>query len=215
MISEPVYVVSGYMRSGTSMMMKALEQGGMNICYSKEKDRILENRFAQGEYHPNPEGFFELGPREFESPNFPSEYQGRLIKALHWRLKLLPPYFYRVLFMLRDPLEIKVSYLKMFRQRPPFVLEKYQEFVDETLVLLARRGDMAVTTVWHHHMMENPRAVLENLKSEGFPITDCEQASKAVNPGLYRSKTTDLETVRQGIPGLRTDLPSFLKKQSS
>lgn len=210
MIDKPVYIVSGYMRSGTSMMMKALIQGGMTARYSIEKDRILDERYEGSDYHPNPEGFYELGPKDFGSPLFPSDYEGFLIKALHWRLKILPPFCYNVVFMLRNPKEIEVSYLKMFRHRPPFVLEKYESFVSETLELLESRKDMTVTTVWHHDMIEQPEIVMNTLISRGFPMTDPENAIKAVNPKLYRSKPQDIHMVRQSIPNLRTDLPDFL-----
>jgi len=210
MMDKPVYIVSGYMRSGTSMMMKALIQGGMAARYSTEKDSILNERYEGSDYHPNPEGFYELGPKDFESPLFPSDYRGFLIKALHWRLKILPPFCYNVVFMLRNPKEIEVSYLKMFRHRPPFVLEKYESFVAETLELLESRKDMTVTTVWHHDMIEQPEIVMNTLISRGFPVADPENAIKAVNPKLYRSKPQDIHMVRQSIPNLRTDLPDIL-----
>lgn len=210
MIDKPVYIVSGYMRSGTSMMMKALIQGGISARYSIKKDSILNERYEGSDYHPNPEGFYELGPKDFESPLFPSDYSGFLIKALHWRLKMLPPFCYNVVFMLRNPKEIEVSYLKMFRHRPPFVLEKYDSFVAETLALLENRKDMTVTTVWHHDMIEHPEKVMTTLISRGFPVTDQDSAIKAVNLQLYRSKPQDIDKVRQSIPNLRTDLPDFL-----
>jgi hypothetical protein len=211
MTTSPVYVVSGYMRSGTSMMMKALEQGGMSACYNTGKDRILSEKYEHEDYHPNPEGFYELGRKEFDAEDFTGMYEGRLIKALHWRLKTLPPFRYKVVFMLRNPKEIEVSYLKMFQQRPPFVLHKYPDFIKKTLALLAKRKDMDVTTVWHRDMIESPRTVLQHLSRCGFPLTDIEAGCAAVNHGLYRSKGRDLEAVRQSIPGLRTDLPDCLK----
>ncbi|GAB6097502.1 hypothetical protein JCM14469_37560 [Desulfatiferula olefinivorans] len=208
----PVYIVSGYMRSGTSMMMKALSQSGMTVRYNPDKDRILTDKYQRPDYHPNPDGFYELGPREFEAPDFPAVYRGQVIKALHWRLPLLPPFDYRVVFMLRHPEEIEVSYLKMFRRRPPFVLKTYDAFIEKTFARLEARGDMTVTPVWHHAMIEDPLAVLERLKDEGFPLNDPRAGARAVKPLLYRSRPGDLEGVRQSIPGLNTDVPDFLKK---
>jgi hypothetical protein len=208
--SQPVYIVSGYMRSGTSMMMKALIMGGMTGKYSTEKDRILNRRFEGRDYHPNPEGFYELGPKDFESADFPQNCEGRLIKALHWRLGGLPPFRYNVVFMLRNPREIEVSYLKMFGHRPPFVLQKYGEFIEKTLSKLEERKDMTVTTVWHHEMIRDPLKTMEKLIAAGFPVTNPGDGAKAVNPGLYRSKPEDIDEVRQTIPNLRTDLPDIL-----
>ncbi|MBU1169532.1 MAG: hypothetical protein KKD44_08210 [Proteobacteria bacterium] len=209
---ETVYIVSGYMRSGTSMMMKALEKGGMTARYNTAKDRILSDKYEHPDYHPNPEGFYELGTKEFESEDFPTMYQGQLIKALHWRLKDLPLFCYKVVFMLRDPREIEVSYLKMFRQRPPFVLQTYHEFIEKTLSGLSKRGDMDITSVWHNDMIQTPHQVLGILKQNGFPITNIKSGAESVNPDLYRSKGKDLDRVRKSIPGLRTDLPDCLNK---
>lgn len=211
MTAEPVYIVSGYMRSGTSMMMKVLEHAGMDACYNRTKDRILTEKYDCHGYHPNPEGFFELGRKEFDAPDFPRCYQGRLIKALHWRLVSLPPFRYRVVFMLRDPREIEVSYLKMFRKRPPFVLQRYHDFIREILERLKARNDMDIVTVKHRDMIESPVAVLDRLSCFGFPIKDSKAGCEAVNPGLYRSKSQDIDKVRQSIPGLRVDLPDCLK----
>jgi hypothetical protein len=205
-------MVSGYMRSGTSMMMKALAQSGMTARFNTDKDRILTGKYQHPDYHPNPEGFFELGPKEFDAPDFPAIYRGQLIKALHWRLPSLPPFRYRVVFMLRHPEEIEVSYLKMFRRRPPFVLKTYDSFIEKTFARLEARGDMTVTPVWHHDMIQHPLATLERLKTEGFPLTDPRAGARAVNPDLYRSRPGDLDAVRQGIPGLNIDVPDFLKK---
>lgn len=208
----PVYIVSGYMRSGTSMMMKALAQSGMAARYNTDKDRILTSKYQHHDYHPNPDGFFELGPKEFGAPDFPAIYRGQLIKALHWRLSLLPPFRYHVVFMLRHPEEIEVSYLKMFRRRPPFVLKTYDTFIEKTFARLETRGDMTVTPVWHHDMMDDALSVLVRLKTKGFPLIDPKAGARAVNPDLYRSRSGDLEAVRQGIPGLNIDVPDFLKK---
>lgn len=211
MNAGPVYVVSGYMRSGTSMMMKALEKGGMTACYNEDKDRVLAEKYERDDYHPNPQGFYELVKKDFDAPDFPVRFRGKLIKALHWRLKMFPPFDYKVVFMMRDPREIEVSYLKMFRHRPPFVLKTYHEFMSRTLDELARRNDMDITQVWHRDMIEDPRTVLMHLREQRFPIMNPEAGASSVDQGLYRSRKVDLEKTQKSIPGLRTDLPDVLK----
>ena len=64
-MDESVYIVSGYMRSGTSMMMKVLEGAGMSARYNREKDAVLEAKYGREDYHPNPGGFFRVGPTGF------------------------------------------------------------------------------------------------------------------------------------------------------
>lgn len=208
---ETVYVVAGYMRSGTSMMMKCLEAGGMRAAYSPGKDRTLDGRYARKDYRPNPGGFYELGPAAFRSPEFPKAYSRKLIKVPHWRLAGLPPFGYKILFMLRDPQEIEVSYLRMFRRRPPFVIYKYQELVDRIFERMAARGDIETTPVHYREVICEPLTVFKRIRENNWPVEDVEKAAAAVDPALYRSRGGDLEKVRQSIPGLRTDLPDGLK----
>lgn len=208
-----VYIVSGYMRSGTSMMMKCLHSGGMPVIYNKKKDQILNKKYDREGYQPNPEGFFELGRSEFESSDFPRIYTDKLIKVLHWRLAGLPEYKYKIVFMTRDPKEIEVSYLKMFQRRPPFVLHKYDELINDIFSELNKRGDIDVLKVSHRDVIKTPETVFTLLKENNWPITNIKKAANAVNASLYRSKKQDLNKVRASIPGLRTDLPEVLKKK--
>ena len=212
MKDKTVYVVSGYMRSGTSMMMKCLEAGGMAARYHSRKDLTLNNRYARKNYQPNPGGFYELEPHAFLDPDFTKVYSGKLIKVLHWRLAGLSPSDYKIVFMLRDPREIEVSYLRMFQRRAPFVLHKYYELVNETLAMLKDR-DMDVLPVRYQDVISDPLAVFAKIKQNNWPVFDVEKAAAVVNPHLYRSRAKDLNQVRQTIPGLRTDLPECLKVQ--
>lgn len=192
------------------MMMKCLDTGGLKAVYSRPKDVFLNEKYARNDYHPNPEGFYELGPKEFNAPGFPEIYSGRLIKALHWRLKDLPEFRYKIIFMERDPVEIEVSYLKMFRRRPPFVLHRYDELLQEIYSMISQRTDMNCITVRHRDLIEKPHEIFKTIQKNGWPVTDIKRAVSAINPRLYRSKKNDLESVRQSIPGLRTDLPEVL-----
>lgn len=211
MVTEKtVYIVSGYMRSGTSMMMKSLESGGMEACYNRAKDKTLNDAYERDDYAPNPDGFYELGRKEFDHPDFPNVYAGKLIKVLHWRLKGLPEFNYKVIFMLRDPKEIEVSYLKMFQRRPPFVLQKYHELMEKTIEKLTARKGFHVLPVQHRDMIKSPKSTLLHIKSHGWPVNDVENAASAVDTKLHRSHGDDLQKVRETIPGLRTDLPDIL-----
>lgn len=212
-MDEPVYIVSGYMRSGTSMMMKVLEGAGMSARYNREKDAVLEAKYGREDYHPNPEGFFELGRREFDDPGFPGIFAGELIKVLHWRLEGLPSHPYRIVFMVRDPKEIEVSYLKMFRRRPPFVLQKYNELVEAVVAGVKAREGAQIFLVDHGEMLKDPVGVLEKLTDAGWPLTDIKGGSDQVNPDLYRSRPETLEAVRRSLPNLRTDMPASLQSK--
>ncbi|WP_300672595.1 hypothetical protein [Desulfoluna sp.] len=209
-MEKPVYIVSGYMRSGTSMMMKALQGAGLAARYNSRKDEVLGKKYGRGDYHPNPEGFFELGRGEFDDPGFPGMFDGELIKVLHWRLKGLPVHRYRICFMTRDPKEIEVSYLKMFQRRPPFVLQRYHELVEAVVRDVKARGDSEILPVAHAEMLSDPAGVLTRLCQAGWPVTDIEKGAAQVDRSLYRSRPETLDEVRKTVPNLRTDMPDCL-----
>ena len=114
-MDKTVYVVSGFMRTGTSMMMRALESGGMTACYRQSRDE-MRLRFADEHYDPNIGGLYELAPKDYQDKNFPEPYKGKLIKGLNFcvpRMKVMPDGI-RVVLMLRDKEEIRQSYDAFF-----------------------------------------------------------------------------------------------------
>ena len=109
--NKTLYVVSGFMRTGTSMMMKALEAGGMDACYRQSRDE-MKNRFADEHYDPNIGGLYELERGDYQKPDFPKGYEGKLIKALNQgipKMAVMPEI--RAVFMRRDAEEIRQSYM--------------------------------------------------------------------------------------------------------
>ena len=53
------YFVSGFMRSGTSMMMACLEAGGMDVAHREQRNQMLE-QYSDENYSPNEGGLYEL-----------------------------------------------------------------------------------------------------------------------------------------------------------
>ena len=58
-----LYIVSGFMRTGTSMMMKALEAGGLEAAYQQSRE-AMRKRYADEHYDPNVGGRYELRRRD-------------------------------------------------------------------------------------------------------------------------------------------------------
>ena len=110
MDQNSIIIVSGLPRSGTSMMMKMLEAGGMSIL----TDRIREAD------EDNPLGYYEferVKQTEHDKTWLP-EARGKAVKMVSALLKHLPPeYQYSILFMQRDMDEILASQKKMLLRR--------------------------------------------------------------------------------------------------
>lgn len=112
MISETIMVVSGLPRSGTSMMMKMLEAGGI---------QAVTDNIRQAD-DDNPKGYYELEKvKELDKSDESSwmkEAQGKAIKVISQLLKSLPSnYTYKVLFMQRKMDEILASQKQMLIRR--------------------------------------------------------------------------------------------------
>ena len=71
-------MVTGFTRSGTSMMMNCLIAGGMDAEYVESYEG-LKYKTVDG-YHGNPQGYRELEESEVKRPDFPECYAGKLIK---------------------------------------------------------------------------------------------------------------------------------------
>ena len=109
---EPIVVVSGLPRSGTSMTMKMLDAAGIDIMTD-------ELRTADED---NPKGYFELERvKDLENETDKSylrEARGKAIKVISFLLKELPSdNNYKVLFMNRNLDEVLASQAKMLSRR--------------------------------------------------------------------------------------------------
>ena len=110
MISDVVTIVSGLPRSGTSMMMKMLEAGGL----APVTDNI---RTADED---NPKGYYELEKvKELKNDtSWMPEATGKVVKVISALLQDLPEdHEYRVVFMRRNMQEILDSQRQMLVRR--------------------------------------------------------------------------------------------------
>jgi hypothetical protein len=109
----PIVVVSGLPRSGTSMMMRMLEAGGV----APLEDGI------RGADVSNPKGYFEFEPvkdldRARGDVTWLPEARGRAVKIISFLLTWLPEDFnYQVIFMQRDLDEVLASQQQMLARR--------------------------------------------------------------------------------------------------
>lgn len=189
---KPVYVVSGFMRSGTSMMMQALIAGGMEAEYRESRD-AMKNRFADEDYDPNPH-LFELERADYQKPDFPHGYEGKLIKALRMgpgRMAVTPGGI-RVVFMRRDAEEIRQSYMAFFG-RSDFTVEQIETDVERSLAAARNRRDTRVLEVWYRGVVENPRPWFERIrKFYGVPL-DVDACASVVSDEWLRYRKEELE----------------------
>lgn len=177
-----IFIVSGFMRSGTSMMMKALAAGGMTPAYSRERDARLNDHYGDQDkpngYRPNQQ-YFELNDLDYGDMRFPLQYEGKLIKCLWPGLGRMRNCQARVLIMRRPREEIYLSCLAAFGTVPQHVADhNFDQFMSNVVeVARDRRSFLSVDEVWYQDVLDRPLAVFQQLKRNGWPIDPCSAAS--------------------------------------
>lgn len=165
-----IYVVSGYMRSGTSMMMEALQAGGLEAAYSERRDEEMNARWGEpdGSYLPN-ERYFELDRFDYRRPDFTRAFEGKLVKCLFGGALRLPVGEYRCVFMRRPTEEIAQSLLAFFGEVPDLVESgRLDAEIERALSILRdRRSFVTVDEVWLADVITDPQSVFSRL---GWPI---------------------------------------------
>lgn len=181
-----VYIVSSFHRSGSSMMMNCLITGGMDAVYTTRFD-FLNSESGTPDYIPNPNGFFQ---NELDLTSFnPQMYEGKLLKTSSFRdLLRLPVGRYKVIFMVRNPQEIKASMEKMspydvWPEVP--ALDMYDLVFPSLQNALAQRRDIQITYLNYADVVNDPSSIFNNDLSD-WPITDRTAAASVVTPALYR-----------------------------
>jgi len=198
-----IYVVSGYRRSGTTAMMRALNQGGLDFLADKELQSEW-NQAPQDGYQPLPDGgLFELGRNSYINPKIMRMLIDKApdqicIKVFFDGLPVLPVSDYTVIFMRRDADEIEQSMqaVDRYKRKRDFPVHKrarlpfdvYAPYdannLKHCLDIAKARQDMKVLEVEFRDLVEDPGAVLTRLE---LPI-DIEKAASAIDPDWYRCR---------------------------
>lgn len=188
------YFVSGFMRSGTSMMMRALEAGGLDAVHNPVRNRLVEHH-SDKFYSPNSGGLYELTSTQYQEWGFPQRYKGKLVKCLYGGiLRLAAVDDFKVVFMRRDAEEIRQSYEAFFGTALPFGAAGVDDRLGLSLRTLRQRRDIDVVELQYRDVVSDPLAWMNLLRQRGWPI-DAEKAAAVVDPQQCRFR---LETLTVG-----------------
>jgi hypothetical protein len=185
----PVIVVSGLPRSGTSMMMKMLAEGGLPLVTDQLRSADTDN----------PNGYFELEEvKQLPAGNaaWLSEAEGKVVKVISPLLEFLPPdHSYQVIFMERDMQEILASQRKMLANRnEPSKADDVAmeaEFRRHLSVLkpwLARQANMDVMYVSYNALMSDPQPLCERVVEFISAPLDVSRMLRVPKGELYRNR---------------------------
>lgn len=188
---QPIIIVSGLPRSGTSMMMRMLAEGGLPIL-TDELRRPDDD---------NPNGYFELEVvRQLKEGNFAwlHDANGKVVKVISALLEYLPKeYQYKIIFMERDSHETLTSQKKMLDHRGQESRlsdeEMEQEFHKHLAALrpwLVRQPNMDVLYVNYNALMAEPRPYCDRITEFlGLPLNRAQMLG-VPDRQLYRNRST-------------------------
>lgn len=159
------------MRSGTSMMMDALEAGGLEAVYSARRDEQMNARWGDADYTPN-DSYYELDAEDYLRGDLGERYDGKLVKCLWGGALRLAPGDYRVVFMRRPAAEIRVSLMAFFGS--DYAAAQFPD-LDKAMdgaiaVLRDRKSFRSVDEVHYRDVLADPLKVFSGLVESGWPI---------------------------------------------
>jgi hypothetical protein len=191
--AEFITVVSGLPRSGTSMMMKMLDAGGIPPVTDELREADEDN----------PKGYFEferVKQMDQGDTSWVVGARGKVVKVISALLKHLPPgEQYRVVFVRRHMPEILASQRKMLIRRGEdpdkmddaqmaVLFEKHLKQVDEWL---RAQSNFRVLYVHYSDVLTDPQPQIDAINRFLGGNLNLAAMAQMVDPQLYRNRQPD------------------------
>jgi hypothetical protein len=184
-----VIVVSGLPRSGTSMMMKMLAEGGVPVLTDEIRNADEDN----------PNGYYE-----FETVKqlvdgqikWLASANGKAVKIISALLEYLPgDHRYKVIFMERAIQEILASQQKMLSRRneksaidDADMQKQFEQHLAASKYWLARQPNIDVLYVEYNKMIASPGEYCARIAEFLDVPVDVEKMCSVPNERLYRNR---------------------------
>ncbi len=188
--ADAIVVVSGLPRSGTSMMMKMLEAGGVPPVTD-------ELRTADDD---NPKGYYEferVKQMDKGDVSWVPGARGKVVKVISALLKHLPKdQQYKVIFLRRHMTEILASQRKMLIRRgeDPDKMDDaqmaalFERHVQQVEQWLAKQPNFDVLYLHYSDVMADPLTAANTLSRFLGRDMDVQAMAAVADPNLYRNR---------------------------
>ncbi len=189
---KTIYVVSGLPRSGTSMMMKMLEAGGLQPLTDHERTADDDN----------PKGYYEferVKKMQEGDIGWINDAPGKVIKVISYLLQHLPAsYEYKVIFMRRAMPEILASQKKMLinRGEPTDKVSDeeltllYEKHLEKTFTWINEQKNISCLQVDYNQLLKEPGTLVPQIQAFLGHKVNLDQMAEVVDPALYRQRKT-------------------------
>lgn len=171
-----IYVVSGFKRSGTSMMMRVLEEMGIKPFYDKKREDFMVNEYiAENPYFYEVESKVFKGFREGDVPD------GMAIKVLIYRGKIRVPKDLCKIIIMNRKKESVLNSLKKYKKKKHFKFD-VRDYERVDFEKLRERYNGIV--IDYDSILENPVPELKRLREFLGIEFDIARVCKVIDPGL-------------------------------
>ena len=189
--AKEIIIVSGLPRSGTSMMMKILEAGGLPIM----TDQI------RSPDEDNPKGYYEF-ERVKQLPKGDKGWlknaKGKVVKVISALLQHLPTdYHYKVVFMQRNIEEVLASQHKMLVRRGQTANKTnddkmsalFQKHLQKIQRWLTEQPNFSVLYINYNDVLAHPQQHIKQLNQFFDDSLNQNKMLAVVDPTLYRNRS--------------------------
>ena len=187
---EPIIIVSGLPRSGTSMMMKMLEAGGIPPLTDEIREADKDN----------PQGYYEFERvKQLDKGDVAwlPQAKGKVVKIISALLKHLPAdYDYRIIFMRRSMPEILASQRKMLVRRgqsaydmdDAAMAELFEKHLQSTIRWIDSQPNVVILYIHYNDILTDPIPQIERINEFLDGRLDESVMTQVVDPALYRNR---------------------------
>lgn len=188
--NKKIVIVSGLPRSGTSMMMKMLTEGGMSA--------VVDSLRQADEDNPN--GYFEIEASKSMKDGDKKwlyDAQGKVVKVISYLLEFLPDNLsYDIIFMEREISEILASQRKMLERRNETstlsdaeMEAQFREHLRAVKYWTARKSNMRILFVKYTEMVNEPENLCSSIKKFLNIPLDLNAMQSVPSQTLYRNRS--------------------------
>ncbi len=188
-MEQSVIIVSGLPRSGTSMMMRMLEAGGIPV--------LVDNLREADEDNPNGYYEFEAVKQVREDASWLPDARGKAVKMVYRLLYDLPgDGTYRVVFMTRKLDEVIASQNTMLQRNGKGsddlsgeqLAEIYSKQLHEARAWLDSRPNFEVLYVDYGDALNDTQRVSDEVNQFLQGVLNTNAMVEVPNPSLYRQR---------------------------
>ncbi len=188
-LKDPIIVVSGLPRSGTSLMMQMLDAGGVPVFTDKQRTAD----------ESNPRGYYEheAVKKLRKDKKWLSNATGKSVKIISHLLPLLPAkYTYKIIVMVRDLTEVVQSQHKMLvrlgkKKEDTYPARLEMNFKNQILKAddwLKSNYNAAYLYINYKEVIENPGKAAKKVQQFLGMKLDVKKMEAVVDKSLYREK---------------------------